>query len=203
VFTNGGIALRTYTIIAGVNGVGKSSLTGVLKAERNDLGFVVDVDKLAVENSLSALDAGKTALSRIEVFLSKNISFAQETTLSGQRTEKTVRLAKEKGYAVRLFYIGLNTCEEALKRIQNRVEKGGHNIPAHDVTRRHKKRFDDLIKVLPYCDEVRFFDNENGFVEVGEYKNGEIISKGDYKPLWLLELVKLFTPRPPRPTTSV
>ena len=32
--------MKTYTIIAGVNGVGKSSLTGVLKAERNDLGYV-------------------------------------------------------------------------------------------------------------------------------------------------------------------
>ena len=177
-----------YTIIAGVNGVGKSSFTGVLKAERTDLGYVIDVDKITVENNISAIESGKVALKKIDDFLDKSFSFAQETTLSGLRTEKTVRIAKDKGYIIRLFYIGLNTSDECVKRINNRVEKGGHNVQEHDVGRRYNKRFIDLIKILPYCDEVRLFDNENGFVEVGEYKNGELICKGDYKPVWLCNL---------------
>lgn len=164
-----------YTIVAGVNGVGKSSFTGVLKAIRNDLGCVIDVDDIA--------------LAQIDDFLSKNISFSQETTLSGQRTEKTVKIAKEKSYTIRLFYIGLNTQDESKKRILNRVEKGGHNIPDADVDRRFNKRFDDLTKILPYCDEVHLFDNENGFIEVGEYKNGELIPIGEHRPLWLTELI--------------
>ena len=178
-----------YTIIAGVNGVGKSSLTGVLKAERNDLGYVIDVDKIAYADNCNAIDSGKIAIARIEEFLSKNISFGQETTMSGIRIEKTVKAAKEKGYSIRLFYIGLNTYEECVKRIRNRVEKGGHNIQEDDVDRRYKKRFDDLKAILPHCDEVHLFDNENGFVEVGEYKNGEVITKGEYKPVWLQELI--------------
>ena len=36
--------MRTYTIIGGVNGVGKSSFTGVLKERSTDLGIIVDVD---------------------------------------------------------------------------------------------------------------------------------------------------------------
>lgn len=35
--------MSIFTIIAGVNGVGKSSLTGLLKGERSDLGIIVDV----------------------------------------------------------------------------------------------------------------------------------------------------------------
>lgn len=178
-----------YTIIAGVNGVGKSSFSGVLKAERRDLGCIIDVDKIAVKGNLNPLDAGKAAVGKIEGFLSKNVSFTQETTLSGHKTEKTVITAKEKGYAIRLFYIGLNTYDECVKRIENRVKKGGHNICEDDVSRRYGKRFDDLIKILPYCDEAYFFDNENGFVEVGEYKNGEMIIKGGYTPLWMDELI--------------
>ncbi|MDR0490489.1 MAG: hypothetical protein LBH28_04510 [Oscillospiraceae bacterium] len=178
-----------YTIIAGVNGVGKSSLSGVLKAERNDLGCIIDVDKIAAENGFTPLEAGKTAVRKIDAYLSKSLSFSQETTLSGLRTEKTLKIAKEKKYYIRLFYIGLNTQEECSKRIRNRVEKGGHDINPDDVDRRYKKRFDDLLAVLPYCDEVHFYDNENGFNEVGEYKNGEIIAKGDYRPAWLQELI--------------
>ena len=182
--------MPNYTIIAGVNGVGKSSLSGVLKSERNDLGYIIDVDKLGFENKCSPLAAGKLAIKKINDFLTKEISFSQETTLSGKRTETTVKLAKEKGYSIRLLYIGLNSADECLKRIMNRVAKGGHSIGTEDVERRYNKRFEDLIKILPFCDEVRFFDNENGFVEVGEYRNGEAISKGDYKPLWFAELIE-------------
>ena len=178
-----------YTIIAGVNGVGKSSFSGVLKTERSDLGYIIDVDRIAVENKCSAIEAGKKALNRIDDYILRGVSFAQETTLSGQKTVKTVQSAKEKGYQVRLFYIGLNTFEECMERIRNRVEKGGHNIQERDVGRRYGKRFEDLVKIILYCDEAHFFDNENGFTEVGEYRNGEIICKGDYRPGWLSELI--------------
>ena len=180
--------MKIYTIISGVNGVGKSSFTGVLKSERNDLGFIIDVDKLGTENNYKAIEAGKIAVRKIKEFLSKELSFTQETTLSGFLTEKTVKTAKSRGYYIRLFYIGLGSSEECIKRIENRVEKGGHNIERSDVERRYNKRSEDLIKILPYCDEAHLFDNENGFIEVAEYKNGELICKGDYKPAWLLEL---------------
>lgn len=32
------------------------------------------------------------------------------------------------------------------------------------------------------------FDNDNGFVEVAEYKNGELLLVGDLRPAWVLEL---------------
>ena len=38
--------MKIYTIIGGVNGVGKSSLTGVLSAKSNDLGVIIDTDKI-------------------------------------------------------------------------------------------------------------------------------------------------------------
>ena len=41
--------MQIYTIIGGVNGAGKSSLTGSLRAERTDLGIVVDPDQLTAQ----------------------------------------------------------------------------------------------------------------------------------------------------------
>ena len=180
--------MKLYTIIGGVNGCGKSSLTGALKAERSDLGLIIDVDKLAAQLG-SPVEGGKAAVRKIDECLEKGISFTQETTLSGARTERTIRRAKERGYTIRLYYIGLDTMEESLGRIANRVAKGGHDIPKADVERRFQSRFTDVLRVLPYCDEARFFDNDNGFVEVAEYRNGELIPRVSNPPRWLLELM--------------
>ena len=181
--------MKLYTIIGGVNGCGKSSLTGALKAERSDLGLLIDVDKLVAQLG-SPVEGGKAAVRKIDECLEKGISFTQETTLSGARTERTIRRAKERGYTIRLYYIGLDTMEESLGRIANRVAKGGHDIPKEDVERRFQSRFTDVLRVLPYCDEARFFDNDNGFVEVAEYRNGELISRVPTPPRWLLELME-------------
>jgi len=86
--------MKTYTLIAGVNGVGKSGLTGVLKEDRSDLGHIVDFDRIMAEN--------------------------------GYNIKNTVITAKERGY----------------------------NIEKTDVIRRFGKRFDELMKILPYCDET-------------------------------------------------
>ena len=38
--------MKTYTIIVGVDGAGKSSLTGVFRTEITNLGKIIDVDKI-------------------------------------------------------------------------------------------------------------------------------------------------------------
>jgi predicted ABC-type ATPase len=182
--------MKTFTIIGGVNGTGKSSLTGVLRTQLKDLGFIIDVDKITAQGGYTPLEGGKVALKRIKECLDKGVCFTQETTLSGHKTELTASDAKERGYFIRLFYVGLDSPEECLLRIENRVKHGGHNIPEHDVLRRFAGRWEAVAKILPYCDEAHFFDNNNGFVEVAEYLNGELILKGNEHPQWVLELAK-------------
>ena len=182
--------MKTFTIIGGVNGVGKSSLTGVLAAESTDLGIIIDTDKITASLNGNKLQGGKEAIKRINNSLKMGINFTQETTLSGSRTIKTIKKAQELNYFIRLYYIGVNSVDESLRRIKNRVEKGGHNIPANDVERRYNKRFEDLSEILPYCNEVKFYDNENGFTEIAEYKNGELIIKKSAIPIWITDLKK-------------
>lgn len=180
--------MKTYTIIAGVNGSGKSSLTGVLRAEKKNLGRIIDVDQIIAKYNGDMLRGGKRSVEMINDCLEKEICFTQETTLSGHSVLKNVKLAMEKGYYIRLYYVGLNTVDESICRIKNRVRKGGHNIDDKDVTRRFENRFYDLNKILPYCNEATFYDNENGFVVVAKYRNGDMLQVGDYCPLWIKEL---------------
>lgn len=180
--------MKTYTIIGGVNGVGKSSFTGLLKEQRSDLGIIIDVDKITAELGGNTIAGGEAALKKIQDCIGKGISFTQETTLSGQHTEAAARELLEKGYHVRLYYIGLNSAAESLTRISNRVKYGGHDIPAQDVERRFAGRWEAVAKVLPYCDEAEFYDNSNGFVLVAKYRNGELRTVGSIVPGWLKEL---------------
>ena len=180
--------MKIYTIIGGVNGVGKSSLTGVLAAESNDLGVIIDTDKITAAMGGNKINGGKEAIARINNSIEKGINFTQETTLSGSRTLKTIKKARELDYFIRLYYVGVNSADESIKRIKNRVEKGGHDIPEQDVKRRYNKRFEDLANILPYCNEVKFYDNENGFAEKAEYKNGEFITKNNIIPEWIKNL---------------
>ena len=53
--------MKTYTIIAGVNGCGKSSLTGVLRTEIDNLGKVIDVDKITFDCGGNSIEGGKQA----------------------------------------------------------------------------------------------------------------------------------------------
>ena len=53
--------MKIYTIVGGVNGVGKSSFTGVLKSRTTDLGVIVDVDKITAQMGGKALEGGKRA----------------------------------------------------------------------------------------------------------------------------------------------
>lgn len=183
--------MKRFTIIGGVNGVGKSSIYGVLGSINEDFGVVIDTDKITARLGGDKLKGVKEAVRIINECLERGESFTQETTLSGQKTLKTILAAREKGYRIRLYYIAVSSAEESLSRIKNRVRKGGHDIPSEDVQRRFEKRFNDLIRVLPHCDEAQFFDNENGFVKVADYKGGKMELVGEYASKWILELKEI------------
>lgn len=131
--------------------------------------------------------AGRLAIRRMNDCLARGVCFTQETTLSGHRTAHTARKAKEEGYYIRMYYVGLSSPEASIERIANRVRNGGHDIPSADVYRRYENRIESIANVLPYCDEVHFYDNQNGFLEVGEYRNGSIIPYHN-APKWLLDI---------------
>ncbi len=189
-FVRGVCFVKTYTIVAGVNGCGKSSLTGVLRTEIDNLGKIIDVDKITAVCGGNLLEGGKKAVALIDECLEKEICFTQETTLSGRKTLDTIKRAIAKDYYIRLYYVGLDTMEESLLRIENRVKRGGHNINTDTVANRFLKRFEDLLTILPHCNEATFYDNDNGFVTVAKYKNGELQTIGQNSPKWLLELIE-------------
>jgi len=171
--------LKTYTIVGGVDGVGKSSLIGALRSLRNDLGIIIDIDDTTSD----------------QIALTDGITFTKETILDSTGIINTVRQAIDLNYQINLYYIGLSTAEESIKRIKSSVERGGHNVLDSDVTRHFSTRFHSLIGILPYCNSVEFYDNENGFALIAIYRNGEIVFTSNEHPQWMIDLIAEYRKR--------
>ena len=184
--------MKEYILIAGVNGTGKSSFRGVLEGQGVPLGHIVDPDLIAKQNSFNEISAGKQAVREIQNCLKNSETVTQETTLSSHQVRKAVMKAKEQGYRITMYYIGLNTKYESIYRIANRVRKGGHDIPPDDVIRRFAHRFEALDRIVPLCDTVVFYDNENGFVKVAEITDGAFRYTNGYRPDWIVEYYNRF-----------
>jgi len=68
--------------------------------------------------------------------------------------------AQTKGYFVTLLFLWLNTPELALKRVNERVMSGGHNIPEDVIYRRYKAGIANLSELyIPVCNYWIIIDN--------------------------------------------
>ena len=63
--------MNRYTLIAGVNGTGKSSLCGVLEGQKILFGHIIDADYIAKQNGFDVVQAGKQAIFEINQCLKK------------------------------------------------------------------------------------------------------------------------------------
>jgi len=177
---------KVYTIVAGVNGTGKSSFIGALTGEI-EFNISIDDHKITAFNKVFLFDNNKIAIDCINECLDDNISFSQETTLADSKIEVFTEKAKEKGFYVKLIYIGLDTPEECIKRIANRAARGGRDIGEVDIRRRFAERWRVLKRILPYCNEASFYDNDNGFCKVADYHDGELTLNEEAHKTWVLE----------------
>ena len=128
--------------------------------------------------------AGKTSVCGVFQEAYANI---METALLPTEMEQ-IRKARQEGYYIRLAYLGLNTLEAHLQRIQNRVAKGGANADPIEVDRQFRGRFAALTEVISLCHEAAFYDCTNGFCRVAEYRYGRMnITREGCRCSWLNE----------------
>lgn len=179
---------KLFTVVAGVEGSGKSSFLGS-QLDRTPFGWIVDADKLS-QNEHSPEEAMQTIHSKLHQCITKGIDFTLEIHSCPKEICKTAKLARERGYIVRLFYLGLDNVYETMERIAARARRGGIDVPAAVVRRHHAERFQMLAEFLPYCSQAVFYDNTYGFRQVGEYRNGQVLALGERQPLWILELIR-------------
>ena len=175
-------------LFAGVNGTGKTSLYHVLK-DTTDFGVRVSVDDIARtlgdwRDSAVQVRAGMIALKEAKSYIEDGISFHQETTLPGAIISKQLKKAKEKGFFVTLYYVGVNGVEISIDRVRKRVAKGGHGISEEVIRKRYNTMPTALARILPFCDRVFFYDNTEMFRQIACIENNNFKDVDPDLPAW-------------------
>ena len=86
-----------------------------------------------------------------------------------------------------MIYIVLDSDEECIVRVADRVSKGGHYIPDDIIRRRFNTRFEALKRVLSIVDYAVFYDNIKEFELIARYSNNRIEHINNY-PTWMAGL---------------
>ena len=186
--------MPNYVIFAGVNGVGKSTLYNTI-IPTLDLGVRINTDEIVRNigdwrSNQDQVRAGKMALKLRKECVEKNISFNQETTLTGKNIIKSIKEIKLKGYIIHIYYVGVNSPEIAKQRVKNRVKRGGHDIPESVIEKRYVETLENLKIILPLVDYAKIYDNSEIYKLCYTKFGSEYIKVCEEIPKWLREILK-------------
>ncbi|MDD4895135.1 MAG: zeta toxin family protein [Candidatus Omnitrophica bacterium] len=152
-------------IIAGPNGSGKTTFAKLFLPDYVNCPNFVNADLIAQGLApfgprAAAIKAGKLVLQQIHEYAERGVDFAFETTLSGKSYVSLLTELKARGYGLHLFFLWLPSAELAIARIKERVQEGGHYVPAEDVRRRFVRGINNFSTVYePLFDSWMLFDN--------------------------------------------
>ncbi len=181
---------KQYTLFAGVNGAGKTSMYRALYLESKNMGYRINTDEIVSkmgswkDNKLQ-MQAGKEAVALINKYLEEGSTFHQETTLAGKTILKTIEKAKARGFYVVMNYIGVDSSEIAKKRVAMRVAKGGHGIEPKTLEKRYYQSLEHLKEAFKICDEVHIYDNTTEMIQVMYIKEAKILWQDENVPAWV------------------
>ena len=179
--------MKKYIIIAGVNGVGKSTLYQTIDSLKGMPRVNVDeiVKEIGDWQSIGdVIRAGKIAVEKMNQYFNEDITFNQETTLCGKSIIRNILKAKELGYFVELHYVSVESVEIAKERVRYRVCKGGHGIPETDTEKRYVETFQQLNSILKECNLIAFYDNTESFRRFAICKSGKLVRISHKVPRW-------------------
>jgi predicted ABC-type ATPase len=155
----------SIVLVAGPNGAGKSTLAPFLLRDAFAVSEFVNADRIAEGLSAFnpesvAIQAGRAMLRRLDELARRRETFAFETTLASRSFVPWLRVRRSEGYNLYLVFLWLPNPDEAVRRVIERVARGGHDVPADVVHRRYAaglRNFFKLYQPLTTAWRVRHF----------------------------------------------
>lgn len=155
----------TLTVLAGVNGAGKSSIGGEALRASGAEYFNPDeyARQLFTRESLTQVKANAVAWAygkaMLEGAIANGTDFTFESTLGGKTITDLLIHAVGNSHTLDIWFVGLESVDLHLKRVAQRVAKGGHPIPEADIRKRWIGSHENIIRLMPFVNTLRVFDN--------------------------------------------
>ena len=187
-------AARQLWLLAGGNGAGKSTFHRLFLAPRG-VQFV-NADEIArllcpEAPESASYDAAVIAGHLREDLLLRGVSFCFETVYSHPGKIDFVARARSFGYQVILVYIHLADPMLHLARVAQRVDEGGHTVPAEKILSRLPRTLANVRSTLPLASEVHILDNsllDQPFQRLATLRDGALTLHAPV-PQWLAMLL--------------
>ncbi len=157
--------MPNFHIIAGPNGAGKTTFAAEFLPRFAGNCEFINADIIAAKLSpgdpdKAAIQAGRIMLERIRELGPQKVDFAIETTLSGKSYVNSISRLSHSGYSINLYFLWLPDAEYAVKRVADRVRRGGHNIPEATIRRRYEQGISNFFELYaPKVDSWHLINN--------------------------------------------
>jgi len=187
--------MPVFHLIAGPNGAGKSTLYRYLIQPRYpQLTFInADVYEQAqlghVRDALQRSEAARAwADSQRDAHLQARQSFVSETVFSHPSKLKLMRDAQALGFEIALYVVCLDEPRRLLTRVRDRVQEGGHSVPANKILERYPRTVENLQQAVKIVDLALLFDGTDtdvgGPLLVASVAAGAVQLHGTWQPAW-------------------
>ena len=186
-------------VVAGPNGSGKTTVTQLLKRDKWSEGVeYLNPDEIAKDrfgdwnSPLAVKQAADWTRARREELLSQGAGIAFETVFSAPDKVDFLLRAKQRGYFVRVFFIGTGDPRINAARVADRVMRGGHTVPIEKILSRYSKSLANLAPAVELADRVYIYDNSQDGVEArlcARIQAGELRKVYGPLPAWVAQAV--------------
>jgi len=150
-------------LVGGPNGSGKSTFIREFLTRR-EIQYLC-ADEVAFELGPHAPEtvagkAGRIFLQRVEAAREAGTDIIVESTLSGKTFRRTVQKFRDEGYSIQMIFVTPLDVEENVRRVDIRVEKGGHSVPEQDIRRRFQRAHQNFWELYrPLADHWHVYVN--------------------------------------------
>jgi len=157
-------------LLAGINGAGKTTfyytkIKPFLESKGLEVPFV-NADEIEKANfpdevGQHSYTAARQAAKLRDHYFEIGQSFVTETVFSHQSKIDLIGQAQKKGFEVVLNHVHIDHFDKAIKRVQTRIDIGGHAVPEQKIKERFPRTVKNLQASVTKADRAYVWDNNH------------------------------------------